>query len=140
MLQLFRAVGRIVQQAKPFSRAGVVELKQHRAILPVDAIGRVAQQEVDVMTIISRARLCGAFAGLAMLIGAMHGHAEAALVSNVLTTNALVSNSLLNNSLTVNALTASGTQHNAAPSDAVALPDLNGVAVEGVVLPTAAHQ
>ncbi len=37
------------------------------------------------MTIISRATLRGSVAGLAMMIGAMHGHAEAALTSNALT-------------------------------------------------------
>ncbi len=87
------------------------------------------------MTIISRATLCGAFAAFAMLTGAMHGTAEAALGHNALVGNALVGNALVGN-----ALAASGARNEAATPGVRALEDLNGVAVEGVVLPMDAHR
>jgi hypothetical protein len=74
------------------------------------------------MTIISRTRLRGAVAGLAMLIGAMHGHAEAALISNALISNALVGNSLIANALAPNGFI----------TGASALGELNGVEVDAV--------
>jgi len=49
-----------------------------RVILPTDAIGRVAQQEEDTMTMFSRATLCGAFAPLVVRFGVTAGSAEAA--------------------------------------------------------------
>jgi hypothetical protein len=65
-----------------------------------------------------------------MLIGAMHGPAEAAVSANALTLNAL----------TLNALTSNGPRHDAATPGVTALQDLNGVAVEGVVLPSDARR
>jgi hypothetical protein len=106
------------------------------------------------MTIITRAMLRGTIAGLAMLIGAVHGHADAALsfntltanalttnalTTNALTTNALTTNALTLNALTLNALTGSGTRPDASTAGVGALQDLNGVTVEGVVLPMAAR-
>jgi hypothetical protein len=96
------------------------------------------------MTIITRAMLRGTIAGLAMLIGAVHGHADAALsfntlTANALTTNALTTNALTLNALTLNALTGSGTRPDASTAGVGALQDLNGVTVEGVVLPMAAR-
>ena len=91
------------------------------------------------MTIITRAMLRGTIAGLAMLIGAVHGHADAALSFNTLTANALTTNALTLNALTLNALTGSGTRPDASTAGVGALQDLNGVTVEGVVLPMAAR-
>jgi hypothetical protein len=71
-----RAAG--VTHGKPFSRVGVVVLKQRRVILPADAIDRVVQQEEDTMAMFSHATLCGAFAPLVMRFGVTAGAPEAA--------------------------------------------------------------
>lgn len=62
------------------------------------------------------------------------------LANNGLITNALVSNSLSTNALTNNALTSNSITHNSLNFNALAatgsvLGELNGVAVEGVILP-----
>ena len=87
------------------------------------------------MTIISSAARGGRIAGLVLLLGALHGHAEAALLQNSLSHNALT-----NNALTNNALGSTGARQDAATPGVGALEELNGVAVEGVVLPRGAQR
>ena len=73
------------------------------------------------------------------------GSAQAAVTSNAVGVNSLVSNALASNSLSVNALSANalagnalapnGLHLNGIPTTGGALSDLNGVAVEGIILP-----
>ncbi len=83
------------------------------------------------MSSLSRISLCGALTGLAVLIGATAGPANAHLTSNSLTPNALSPNALGHNALMNNGATPNRT----AATASTALGELNGVVVEALILP-----
>lgn len=99
-------------------------------------------------------------AGLAVLIGAANGPANAGLQNNALTLNGLANNALTVNGLSNNSLSLNGLLNNALAANALAanaltlngltnnalsttgseLDNLNGVSVEAVALPPSIHQ
>jgi len=95
------------------------------------------------MSTLSCTAVRGALMGLAVLIGAANGPANAALVPNTLTANSLTANALTSNSLTANALNSNSLTSNSLTSNALftnamshgavdpkGLDDLNGVTIE----------
>lgn len=98
------------------------------------------------MSSFSRIPVCGALAGLTVLIGVAAGPANAHLTSNSLLSNALTHNALVGNALGHNALAGNTLLYNrACPNSGAALAstpldELNGVVVEAVSLPLDAER
>jgi hypothetical protein len=74
-------------------------------------------------------------AAFASLLAVTAAPSHAAITPNALSANALTNNALTNNALAANALIGNALTHNALTSTGSGLAELNGVAVEAVVLP-----
>jgi hypothetical protein len=88
------------------------------------------------MSSFSRIPVCGALAGLTVLIGVAAGPANAHLTSNSLLSNALGHNALAGNTLLYNR----ASPNSGAALASTPLDELNGVVVEAVSLPLDAER